>query len=124
MMNRAVKLAKDKEDEELFRLGAVIVDRSKRIIASSTNKMTKTHPIQKQWSKKVSNGKQIYLHAEIAALVKCRKQPYAIYVARVLKDNTEALARPCPVCMAALKEAGVKKIFYTIGKNEIGVIRI
>lgn len=122
MITKAISLAK--ENDELFRLGAVIVDRSKRILASSTNKMTKTHPVQKQWSKKVSNGKQIYLHAEIAALVKCRKQPYAIYVARVLKDDTEAMARPCPVCMAALKEAGVKRIYYTISVDEIGVIKL
>lgn len=122
MITKAISLAK--ENDELFRLGAVIVDRSKRILASSTNKMTKTHPVQKQWSKKFSNGKQIYLHAEIAALVKCRKQPYAIYVARVLKDDTEAMARPCPVCMAALKEAGVKRIYYTISVDEIGVIKL
>lgn len=122
MIDKAIGIAI--QNDELFKLGAVITDRKRRIISSSQNHMTKSHPIQQKWSQKVSNGKGIYLHAEIGALVKCRKQPYAVFVARVLKDNTPALARPCPVCMAAMKEAGVKRVYYTIAENETGVIKL
>ena len=122
MITKAIAIAKNNEED--FRFGAVIVGKSKKVLAMSQNSLSKTHPVQQMWSSKVSNGKQIYLHAEIAALVKCRKQPYAIYIARVLKDDTPALARPCNVCMAAMKEAGVKKVYYTIRENEIGVIKL
>lgn len=126
MINKAIELAI--ENDELFKLGAVVTDRKRRVISFAQNQMSKTHPVQKRWSNRVSNGKQIYLHAEIGALIKLRgnRQPYAIYVARVFKDddNTPALARPCPVCMAAIKAAGIKRVYYTIAENEIGVIKL
>jgi tRNA(Arg) A34 adenosine deaminase TadA len=44
-----------------------------------------------------------------------------VYVARVLASGRCALARPCEVCMGALKRR-VSKVVYTIGDGEWGTI--
>lgn len=36
-----------------------------------------------------------------------------IYVYRALKSGKRAKARPCAACMCALKDLGLRKIFYT-----------
>lgn len=36
-----------------------------------------------------------------------------IYVYRELKSGKRAKARPCAACMRALKDLGLRKIFYT-----------
>lgn len=56
-------------------------------------------------------------HAEIAALKSARGsvQGATIYVARISYDmKTPMMSKPCPDCQKALKEAGIKKVFYTI----------
>ena len=58
---------------------------------------------------------KIYLHAEISALVKCKSDADTIVVVRLGGHNHDELrlARPCPICSLALKEAGINKICYT-----------
>ena len=59
------------------------------------------------------------VHAEIAALSKCR---YAdvdwckaeIYIWRETKDGrAHGLARPCPACWEACVDRGIRHVFYT-----------
>lgn len=54
-------------------------------------------------------------HAETSALLKAPKIPHnsAIHVARVNRRGEPRLARPCPACMAVLRECGVRKVVYT-----------
>ena len=49
------------------------------------------------------------------ALVKCREECDTIVVARLGGHNHDELrmAKPCPVCALALKEAGIDKVHYT-----------
>lgn len=110
--------------EGKHRIGAVIVDKTRTILSCAHNSYVKTHPYQYQLSCQHGNGHQMYLHAEIAALVKCRKTPYAIYIARVGRNNEARMAKPCPICMAAIEKAGVKRVYYTVNENEIGEIRL
>lgn len=61
------------------------------------------------------------VHAEVAALNSCRKvdlQGATIYVARVSARNEPRMSKPCERCQKALKERGVRKVFYTI-ENEM-----
>ena len=60
-------------------------------------------------------------HAE-ARVVKKLNLGSTVYVARVVKSGDFAMARPCPTCMLALVHRGVKRVFYTIGPGEYGVI--
>ena len=58
----------------------------------------------------------IYLHAEIAALLKVRdwSKAFRIFVARYTKDGKPALAKPCPLCSTIIrKETGIQIIEYT-----------
>jgi len=94
-------------------VSAVITDSCGKIISKASNSYNKTHPLQAKHACKTSKPDKIYLHAEIAALVKCHKMPHTLYVFRFLRDGNMALAKPCPVCDLALREAGVKKVIYT-----------
>jgi tRNA(Arg) A34 adenosine deaminase TadA len=54
----------------------------------------------------------------------CRKLDYGatVYVARITKTGDIALSKPCPRCEGALRAHGVKKVYYTIGNTEHGVM--
>jgi tRNA(Arg) A34 adenosine deaminase TadA len=45
-----------------------------------------------------------------------------VYVARSSKTNTWANSRPCEGCQQALRNKGVKRVYYTIGPSEFGCI--
>lgn len=94
------------------RLGCVITNKKGRVIAAGFNKK-KTHPRQKMYAIKTSNDMHEDLHAEIDALVKCRHVPHTIYISRLMGNGETGLAKPCDICMMAIKEAGIKRIVYT-----------
>jgi tRNA(Arg) A34 adenosine deaminase TadA len=46
-----------------------------------------------------------------------------VWVARIArKDGSWAMARPCAGCEMRLRQSGVKRVVYTIGPNEWGVL--
>jgi|SaaInlStandDraft_2_1057019.scaffolds.fasta_scaffold560243_1 tRNA(Arg) A34 adenosine deaminase TadA len=53
-----------------------------------------------------------YIHAETRVLRKCGFG-CTLYVARVKRDGSYGLARPCARCMSAIKTKKVNKIYYT-----------
>lgn len=59
---------------------------------------------------------KIYLHAEVDAILKCRdlSRAHKIFVSRVTPGGKYALAKPCPVCEQAIKEAGIKEVEWTV----------
>lgn len=106
-----LKLAKtvSKFSDHRVKVGAVIVKR-KPIIACANKNVT--HPLYADPSK----GKSSSLHAEIRCIIhsKCDLLGSDIYVYRETKDGESALARPCKVCLQALREAGIKRMYYSI----------
>lgn len=57
------------------------------------------------------------VHAEVAALRAhgSKVKNGTIYIARIGKKNDEPMmSKPCENCQKALKDAGVKKVIYTI----------
>src|SRR4051812_5880582 len=80
----------------------------------------KSHPMMFRFSK---NHSKISLHAEISALLgvvsfyhneyKIREilSDCDIYVARVLKDGSTALAKPCETCLGALTYFNIRNIY-------------
>lgn len=107
-------------DFKRHHIGAVMVYKNK-VIASEANTM-KTNPIQKEYNRQRGFEKDTphngSIHAEMACIVRTRYMDIdwakvSIYVYRELKDGTTAPARPCPACMTALKERGIKNIYYT-----------
>jgi len=57
------------------------------------------------------------IHAEARLL---RKAGFGcvMYVARVKRDGSLAMAKPCATCEAYLRSRGVKQVFYTISDND------
>lgn len=127
---KAFQIAKDiasHSDFKTFHVGCVLVYRNHVIGAASNS--TKTHPLQKRYNKKYrtfKKGKKPILdslHAEIAALASVEYtvdqsvnwKDVKVYVYRICKGKKtgKGMARPCPSCLAALKDKGIRKIYYT-----------
>lgn len=98
---------------------ATIYDRKGRVLSRATNNYTKTHPLQAYFARLAGENERIYLHAEIAALLKAgTKTPHSIFIERRTKDGPHgagkpACAAPCAICRLALEHFGVKKVTYT-----------
>lgn len=62
------------------------------------------------------------IHAEARL---CRKLDYygTVFVARRTASGF-MLARPCADCLRKMKSRRVKKVFYTVGNNEYGVLKL
>jgi tRNA(Arg) A34 adenosine deaminase TadA len=94
---------------------ARIYDKRGRLLTQATNNYTRSHPLQASFARKAGQPARIYLHAEIAALVKLRAahSPYKMVVERLDKEGRSRLAEPCPVCKAAIKHWGIEKVEFT-----------
>jgi deoxycytidylate deaminase len=108
MKNKFFQLARNiskHSDHPAHQLGAFIV-KGNRIISLGFNK-NKTHT--------KSNHAWKRLHAEICAIIKTKEDltGCTIYVYRETKLGNLGMARPCPTCLAAIQEVGIKKICYS-----------
>ena len=100
------------------RVGCVAVYQNSIIgIGCNSNK---THPRQKYYNKyrMLSNDLLPKLHAEINCLNIIRRMDVnfskvKLYIYRIKKDGTFGISRPCPSCIAAIKDLGIKDIYYT-----------
>jgi tRNA(Arg) A34 adenosine deaminase TadA len=98
------------------RIVARVYDRRGTLIAQATNSYEKTHPIQAHFAKLCGKPDSIYLHAEVAALLKCGlKRPYSMLIERFKRNGEPGLAKPCPICTKALKHWGVNNVKFTVG---------
>lgn len=98
------------------RMKATIFDKRGSVLSVGYNSYEKTSPVQARYSRMVNQPDKIFLHAEIAALVKVRHGiPHKIFIERYDKKGNPRMAAPCPICSLAIKEAGIEKIEYTVG---------
>jgi tRNA(Arg) A34 adenosine deaminase TadA len=63
------------------------------------------------------------IHAEARASRKADVGSVA-FVARVLRDGSYAMARPCFVCQAMMKARGVQRAYYTISDTDWGCLEL
>ena len=96
-----------------YNVVAATLDKHNNIIATAENSYCKTHPLQAHLAERAGRPCREYLHAEIGALVKSYTKAEAIMVVRSTRRGLTRCARPCDICMMALKEAGVRKIYYS-----------
>ena len=80
----------------------------------------KTHPIQKKYNRyrKPSDSMLPKLHSEISCLNQIKHldinfSKVKLYIYRIRKDQPFGMARPCPSCMAAIRDLGIRNIYYT-----------
>jgi deoxycytidylate deaminase len=98
---------------------AASLDHHNNIISIGENSYQKTHPMQSRFSQIIGNRNREYLHAEIASLVKNRSKAESIIVIRMTSTGLVRMARPCNICSLALREAGIKFVYYS---NDLGQI--
>lgn len=92
-----------------FRHGAVLFDRSGKILSAKSNSL-KTHP------KLAKFTDYPYLHAESACIIghgmdNC--EGLSLLVLRVLKNDQVSLSKPCVICQRVIEDAGLKSVYYT-----------
>jgi deoxycytidylate deaminase len=89
------------------RMGCVIV-KGNSVLSIGINNGEKTHP------------KSLHpfhsLHAEVDAVASAKGEDLSnstAYVARLFKDNTLGMAKPCQYCETLLRRCGVKEVWYS-----------
>lgn len=80
----------------------------------------KTHPTQHYYNRyrRQADNMLPKLHAEISCINQIKSlninfSKVKLYIYRIRQDQPFGLARPCPSCMAAIKDLGIKNIYYT-----------
>jgi len=106
--DRHMQIAKAMSFQSTFRvrIGAVAI-RKKNIISVGHNKI-KTHPL-------ISRNNYRKLHAEVSCIVggdRDQLRGATMYVYRQDLNGELAMCKPCLMCQAILKEAGIKEVFY------------
>lgn len=103
-------------------IGAVAVYHGQLIgVGCNTNR---THPLQKYYDDKTRRFKENgckcahKLHAEMAVLSSIKNldidfSKVKLYIFRQRKDIKRGLARPCPSCEAAIRDLGIKNVYYS-----------
>ena len=96
---------------------ATIYNKRGHVISKGENSYWKTHPLQGEMARKIGKPDAIYLHAEIAALVKLKdwSKAHRILVERYDEKGNPKTAKPCKLCQAALDRAGISVIDHTVG---------
>lgn len=94
---------------------AIIMDRRGKVLSIGQNSYIKTHPMQARHAHKTGNPEKQFLHAEIHAITKCKNlhKAHKIFITRYNKQGEPVLAKPCPVCMSAIQESGIKNVQHT-----------
>lgn len=80
----------------------------------------KTHPTQKYFNKYriISDELLPKIHAEIKCINQIRHmninfKKVRLYTYRTRNDQPYGMSRPCPSCMEAIKQLGIREIYYT-----------
>ena len=127
-MFQAARAEAEKSTFDRFNLGCVITYKG-HIIGRGFNS-NKSHPLQKKYNRRyrnfnITNGQCINhaVHAEIAAI---NSIPYTtgiqvdwskvkVFVYRICngKEFGYGNAKPCPACTHAIRDLGIKQIFFT-----------
>ena len=97
------------------KITATVYDRKGRVLSVGHNSYTKTHPKQAHYAMIAGREHNVFLHAEVDALVKCKGIAHKIKIERYGRDGNPRDAKPCPICELAIKEAGIRFIEYTVG---------
>lgn len=115
---KAAKAIAELSDFPRVNIGCCAVYKHK-IISSGCNS-TKTNPTQKRLNAyRFEADTPATLHAELSCLLPLinRKDinfgDVSLYIYREDKNRQIAQSRPCPSCMALIRELGIRKLFYT-----------
>jgi len=124
ILNLLIKKMKQENKEKCkFNMMSVSLDRKGNIVAFGKNSYCKTHPKMALYNKNYNEFK-IFLHSEIDCLIRSKKEPYTLIVARIGKKGEIRIAKPCPVCLEAIKHSTVKQVFFTNSYGSLELLNI
>ncbi len=94
---------------------AILYDKTGKVLSVGKNSYIKTHPLQAHYAKIAGQPGRIFLHAEIAAIIKCRDldRAHRMMVTRFGADGKPLLAKPCPVCDTAIRASGIRHVDFS-----------
>lgn len=125
---KVAKGARNASDWKGPKLGASIIYKNK-VLAMGWNKHKET-TLQKKFNKYRHFDANVYKnceHAEIHAIrnllhdykvSEMDMSKVSIFIYREWKNGMPALAKPCPACEMAIRNLGIKHVFYT-GENSV-----
>ena len=93
-----------------YHFKALITDKKGHVLSIGENNYKKSHPYMAKMAMACGEDKKIFLHAEIAAIVKCKeiKRAANIHIYRIRNNGDIELANPCKICKGAIKLLGLK----------------
>ena len=95
-------------------ISAVVYDKRGRPIATAQNSYVKTHPLMAKAAREAGEPYKLYLHAEIAALIKVDwVKAHSIFVSRYNAKGEPMNAAPCHICRKFIADAGVRIVRHT-----------
>lgn len=111
-IQKANKIPYRKGQERIY---ACITDKRGKVVAEAPNSYSCSHPTQYHYAKKVGRPEAIYLHAEMATMLKAKGRGVKMYVARVNRKGKPLLAAPCEICNLMLQCCKhIKEVCYSI----------
>ena len=120
-MSKLISYAIDKARQAPYKKGqqrhyAVILCKRGRILAEGENSYTKTSPKMKRAGERVGLPDKVFWHAECKAIYSLKEgaKAYKIVVVRISSEGEPVNSKPCPLCQALIKEAGIKVVEYTM----------
>ena len=114
--------AAEQSGHDTFRHGAVLI-RGGSVLNIATNSDNHTSFGQRF---RTSPGRATH-HAETACVLGLDRSitnGATMYVARINKSGDWKMSKPCSMCHEVMKFVGIKRVVYTIGKDEWGTYKI
>ena len=123
---KVAKSISETSEHHKSHIGAVIVQ-SHNILSVGVNTL-KSHPAQAKYNHHRDVPIEYLkhcLHAEMSAILKAERlsdnlSNATLYIYREDKRGNLAMCRPCPACMAKIKEVGIRKLVYT---TDLGIAK-
>lgn len=101
--------------KQRYKIVAICRDKRGRILSKAYNNYNKSHPLQKHFAELVNKPNNIYLHAEIAAIIKAGTNIiHSIEIKGETKCGKVINCKPCPICRKAIDTYGIKFITYSV----------
>lgn len=122
LIELAARVAESSENKE-YRHGAVLV-KGGSVLNTASNK--NAHARFGKRFRRRDKGDSTY-HAELGCILGLDRSVTRgadLYVVRVGRAGALRLSKPCHMCEAALRHVGVRRVYYSIDKNEIGCMKL
>lgn len=118
---KKAKSAANLSDYNKEHIGCIAVYRGKVIgVGYNTNKTNTTQYYYDRFRKiKSDKNYSAKLHAEISCINSIKNMDIKfnkvkLYIYRLKRDGTCGISKPCKACINAIKDLGIKHIYYTL----------